>query len=269
MTNAFPRIFSSCSCVLLLSLASLFLSRSAFGVAPISVQVGPGYTDVSPHQVVRTSANVLYVITPNGTFFSNNKTATLVISKGNKAGIPTSYSVQDAAHSPGTPKTGITTRGGISTSGSAIDGSDVIHSVWLDNQGSSTPGNVYYAQFSTKTGKWGPATLIDGTTGWSGYVVGDQGVTIALDAKGAPHVLWTAKVGSRLRIKYSNRVSGTWSKPVLADETAVTLFNAWHPTMAFAPNGDRPRGRAGSSARLPVRLAADSSMLAPSATLAR
>ena len=217
---------------------SFVVCCSALGSNPTWVKVGPGYTDVSPHQLVRTSGNVLYAITPNGTFFAGNTSATLVVSKANQSGIPGSYVAQDLAHSPGTPKTGITTRAGISTSASAIDGSDVIHSVWLDNQGNSGPGNVYYAQFSTKSGKWGAATLLDGVTGWTGYVVGDQGVTIALDAKGVPHVLWTAKVGARLRIRYSNRVSGNWSKPVLADETAVTVSNAWHPTMAFAPNGD-------------------------------
>lgn len=230
-SNAPRRIF--------LALASLPLFSAALSAAPISVKVGPGYTDVSPHQLVRTSGNVLYVIAPNGSAYRSNTTAQLVVSKGNQVGVPTSYVALDLLHSPGTPKTGITTTAGVSSSASAIDGSDVIHSVWIDNQGSPTiPGNVYYAQFFTMTGKWGPATLLDGATGWLGYVTGDQGVNLALDKSGAPHVFWTAKVGTQLRIKYSNRTGATWSKPVLADETAVTLHNAWHPTMAFAPNGD-------------------------------
>ncbi len=219
---------------------SFVLCGLAFGAAPISVKVGPGYTDVSPHQLVRTSGNFVYVITPTGMAYRSNTTATLVVSKGNVVGIPTAYAAQDVVHSPGTAKTGITTTAGVSSSASAIDGTDVIHSVWIDNQGNTkgVSGDVYYAQFSTKTGKWGPATLLDGATGWTGYVVGDQGVNIALDKNGAPHVCWTAKVSGKLRIKYSNRTGATWSKPVLADETAVTAINAWHPTLAFAPNGD-------------------------------
>ncbi len=221
------------------ALASLAMCCSAFGVTPTSVQVGPGYTDVSPHQIVRTAGNVLYMIVPNGMSFRSNTMAQLVVSKGNQAGVPTSYSAQDLIHSPGTPGTGITTRAGISASASAIDGNDVIHSVWIDSQGSATvPGNVYYAQFSTKTDKWGSATLLDGATGWTGYVVGDQGVNIALDQTGAPYVCWTAKVSTQLRIKYSNRIGTTWSKPVLADQAGFTVYNAWHPAMAFAPSGD-------------------------------
>ena len=235
--TSFPAFRTTCR-VGMVVIASMIFCSVSFGISPTIVTVGPGYTDVSPHQLVRTSGNVLYVITPTGTSFRLNTTATLVVSKGNVAGVPSAYIAQDVAHSPGTAKTGITTRAGISSSASAIDGGDVIHSVWIDNQGSSSPGNVYYAQFSTKTGKWGAATLLDGSTGWTGYTVGDQGVNIALDSNGAPHACWTAKVGSKLRIKYSNRVGATWSKPVLADETAVTLNNAWHPTMAFAPNGD-------------------------------
>ncbi len=232
--------FRSVSRVLVPIAANLAVCGLVLGATPTSVRVGPGYTDVSPHQLVRTSGNVLYVISPNGTTYKSNTAATLVVWKGNLAGVPTAYAAQDVAHSPGAAKSGITTRAGVSSSASAIDGSDVIHSVWIDNQGNTTgvPGNVYYAQFSTKTGKWGVATLLDGATGWTGYTVGDEGVNIALDKNGAPHVCWTAKVNSKLRIRYTNRVGTTWSQPVLADETAVTMNNAWHPTMAFAPNGD-------------------------------
>ena len=222
--------------VISLVLVSLILCCSAFGVN--SALVGPGYTDVSPHQLVRTSGNVLYVVAPNGQAFARNTVAKLLVSKANQPGIPTSYAVQDLTHSPGTPKTGITTTPGVATSASAIDGSNVIHSVWIDSQGLKTQGNVYYGQFDTTTNTWLSATLLDGATGWTGYVTGDEGVALALDTNGNPHVFWTAKVGALLRIRYSNRIGGVWSAPVLADETAFTLKNAWHPTMAFAPNGD-------------------------------
>ena len=240
MNGKSSKILNKASRVTLPALLSMVVCSAVFGVNPTSVLVGPGYTDVSPHQLVRTSGDVLYVIAPNGTSFARNTTAKLLVSKGNGAGIPTAYAVQDSIHSPGTAKTGITTTAGIATSASAIDGGNVIHSIWIDNQGNTkgVAGNVYYAQFSTSTNTWGTATLLDGATGWTGYVTGDEGVALELDASGTPHVFWTAKVGTQLRVRYANRVGGTWSVPVLADEAAFTVLNAWHPTMAFASNGD-------------------------------
>jgi hypothetical protein len=188
--------------------------------ATTTAPVGPGATDVSPHQIVRTSTNYLYVIAPTTTTYPNNPQALLYVWKANQVGAPTSFEAKDSGHAP---------RIGISTSASAINGSDVIHSLWLDGQ-----GRVSYGRFHTATDRWG-ATQVLSQTGWSG-LLGDEGVAIAVDAKGNPHAFWTVKVNGKLRVDYANRIGGTWSKPVLADE--ATVINAWHPTMAFAPNGD-------------------------------
>ena len=135
MRRAAFRVFRSVSRVFMPIAANVAVCGLALGFTPVSVRVGPGYTDVSPHQLVRTSGNVLYVVSPNGTSYKSNTTATLIVSKGNLAGVPTAYVAQDVAHSPGTPTTGITLRAGVASSASAIDGSDVIHSVWIDNHG--------------------------------------------------------------------------------------------------------------------------------------
>jgi len=234
MTPAAPSKFPS-KYLPIFSLAFAVLGCPAFGTN--TAPVGAGYTDVSPHQIVRDSNNYLYVVAPNGTKFKGNTAAQLLVWKGNQNGAPTSYTVQDQIHSPGFPKTGISITPGITTSASAIDGSDVIHSVWIDGQGNTlgTPGSFYYAQLNTVTGKWGAATKI-ANTNWTGYVPGDEGVALELDSLGNPHVFWTVKIGTQLRVYYANRIGGTWSTPFLADD--ATTVNAWHPTMAFAPNGD-------------------------------
>lgn len=201
---------------------SLFAFLTASLMAATSTaNVGPGTTDPSPHQLVRTSKNYLYVIAPTGTTYPTNPKATLQVWKANRAGIPSYYSPQDNAHSP---------RIGINASASAIDGTDVIHSLWLDGK-----GDVYYGQYSTTTDKWSAPTLLS-HTGWTGFQQGDEGVAIAVDASGTPHAIWTIIVSGQLRIAYSNRTGGMWSAPMLADN--ATAVNAWHPTMAFAPNGD-------------------------------
>ena len=198
----------------------LICLSAAAAWATTTATVGSGATDVSPHQIVRTSTNYLYVIAPTTTSYPSNPQALLYVWKANQVGAPTSFVAKDSAHAP---------RIAISTSASAIDGNNVIHSLWLDGL-----GRVCYAQFNTANDTWGPTQVLS-QAGWIG-LLGDEGVAIAVDANGVPHAFWTVKVSGKLRVDYANRIGGKWSTPVLADE--ATVIDAWHPTMAFAPNGD-------------------------------
>jgi len=191
-----------------------------------SIQVGPGFSDVSPHQVVRTSTNVLYALVPTCDSYPSCPGNTLKAYRAGQAGTPTSFSEQDAGHAPS---------GGIGVSATAIDGGDLIHVLWNVRSGS---GSVRYATFSTATNAWGATATLE-TTNWTSFGQGDEGVALALDSSGTPHAAWTVQGSDGLHIHYANRTGGTWSSPVGADDVALaTNHNAWHPTLAFTPAGD-------------------------------
>jgi len=129
----------------------------------------------------------------------------------------------DDAHAPS---------GGVNASDSAIDASDRIHSVWVDGA-----GNIFYAPFDTTADMWGAAIQLD-TYGPHGMSQGDEGVAIALDSAGTPHVVWQYSVNgtTTLRLRFATIANGVQG-PIEEVEDVVTL-NLWHPTLAFSPAGD-------------------------------
>jgi hypothetical protein len=65
-------------------------------------------------------------------------------------------------------------------------------------------------------------------------------VALAVDQSGSPHAVWNA-IGAdgRLHIQYSTIVDTGWSEPIRVDDVQLaTNHSAWHPTLAFAPDGD-------------------------------
>jgi hypothetical protein len=188
------------------------------------VNVGPGNTDPSPRQLVRTSQDVLYVVAPNGTVYSPNatRTAKLIVWAANKAGTPTRFLPQDGAHAPG---------GGVNTSASAIDGDDRIHSIWV------TPGRIGYGIFDTASRLWTGITTLANTY-WSQYGQGDEGVALAVDASGSPYAVWNyVDKNGVLRLHLAIARKGAFGTPMQVDDVNVN-GGARHPSVAFAPNGD-------------------------------
>ena len=186
--------------------------------------VGPGTTDPSVHQLVRTSKNILYVVAPDGTTGSTNPSASLRVHKADVAGTPGSFTNKDDAHAPG---------GGVNCSDSAIDGQDRIHTIWIDGQ-----GNVLYAVFNTGTDVWGATTTLETNGFFSGaQTQGDEGIALALDSAGNPHAVWiTTTALNQFRAHYATLQNGSWSVPVAVEE--LVIKNSWHPALAFAPSGD-------------------------------
>ena len=153
-----------------------------------SVLVGLGYSDVSPHQLVRTSDDLLYVLVPSCAAYPNCPANTLNVYRANQPGAPTGFSVQDVAHSPT----------GLGSSASAIDGQNRIHILWL-----ARDGHVNYAIFDTVSNTWGPTTTL-ALSNWTTFGQGDEGVALALDANGDPHAVWNALGGDgHLHIEYA------------------------------------------------------------------
>ena len=193
------------------------------GVITQQVQVGAGYTDVSPHQLVRTSGNVLYVSGPTCGNFPLCPGNTLKMFRATGPGRPAAFQALDETHEPP----------GVGSNALAIDGSDRIHVLW--NQRDSG-GTVRYAIFNTTTDTWGTPETVE-VAGWTTFGQGDEGVALALDATGAPHAAWNVQAADgSLQIHYAIRGPSGWGTITQIDD--VRVHSSRHPTMAFGINGD-------------------------------
>jgi hypothetical protein len=189
-----------------------------------NILVGPGFTDVSPHQIVRTAADRLYAVVPTCDAYPACPNNTLRVFKANQAGTPTSFTEQDVAHRP---------PAGVGSSAIALDGANNIHIVWNDRNGA-----LNYRTFATATDRWSATTTI-AATNWTNFGQGDEGVALALDAAGIPHVAFTAIAANIRRVAYVDKIGGSWSTPMLVDDAPFgTNQGALHPTLAFYPNGN-------------------------------
>ncbi len=187
-----------------------------------NIPVGPGFTDVSPHQLVRTSANVLYAVAPTCDSYPTCPSNTLRVYRADQPGTPISFTEQDAPHRPG----------GVGSAAIAIDGADTIHVLWNDRT-----GRVNYRTFSTTSNLWSATTVV-AATNWTDFGQGDEGVALAIDSNGMPHAVWSAKGGdAALHVFYGNK-GGSWSAQQVDDLPLSANRRAMHPTVAFKANND-------------------------------
>lgn len=199
----------------------------------LNVGAGTGYSDVSPKQVVRTSANRAYLVAIDCASYPCTASGqTVRVYKANATGVPASFARQDSANEPA--DAGVV--------GCAIDGSDNIHLAWYDRNGGSN-SRIRYAVFATSTDTWGTKEIVDADLGASlpDGGQGDQMVTIALDGNGVPHVAYLYHDGTRRRLAYRHRIGGTWSSLTngIDDNTYTGNRKAWHPNLAFDTSGRR------------------------------
>lgn len=202
--------------------AFLLASMVAHGQAtwdPI-VQVGPGYVDCYTRQVVRTSADVVYVITNASGFTGGTAPASIRVYKGSPANNPTSFAEMDATHRPANS----VRMGGVEAK---IAGPDhLIQIVYEDIAASQTK----YVKFDTSTDTWGTPEVVGALNGQNttDRYMGKTG--LALDSSGLPHVITG---GKNENMYYTNRTSGSWSTPVAVANSSSQM----HPSMAFDHNG--------------------------------
>jgi hypothetical protein len=191
------------------------------------VAVGPGYVDANTRQVVRTAKGIVYV-------FAADDTAQRTASgpgvarawKGNVAGIPTAFKEVDGANRPtaGTPDNVIV------DVDARLDRSGIVQLIYVDE----TTATLYYRTFSPITDTWGPATTlaggIDVPIGFYKRLKRSTGaVSIALDAKDVPHVVYC----SSGTIFYIDRSGGTWSDP----QVVTNGISPKHPQLAYGRDG--------------------------------
>lgn len=202
--------------------------------ANYNIQVGPGYTDVSPKALVRTGGNRLYIaVSTCEQYPCTDVSQSLRMYRANSTGVPAGFTLLDPAGAPA----------GVSQWAIAIDGSNTIHVVWNDRASNGANlARLRYTTFSTAADAWsGTVETIDGTLGVSldGGGQGMQSVALALDSAGAPHVVYLKSAGGNRRTYYRNRVGGAWSAAAQLDDGVVYDGNqkAWHPNLAFDPAG--------------------------------
>lgn len=206
---------------LIATLAVSAVVAAASPSASHTVLVGPGFSDVSPHQLVRTSANVLYALTPTCDSYPDCPDNSLRVYRADQPGTPASFAEQDATHRPAAA-------GSVAV---ALDASDTIHALWNDRA-----GNVDYATFSTATNTWGSAATL-AATNWIDFGQGDEGIALALDSSGTPHAVWSAKTADGiLHLFYANRASN-WVSQQIDDVPLTGNRRAMHPALAFRPDG--------------------------------
>ena len=205
-------------------------------VGNYNIPVGPGYTDVSPKQIVRTSTNRLYVAASTCDSYPCTDIAQkLHMYQASSIGIPIGFKHVAANAEPGA----------IAGWAIAIDGNNRIHVAWTDRTSSSSMINrLRYTTFDTATNTWsGSIETIDGALDVSldGGGQGMQSVALALDANAVPHIVYLRKSTSdtERHIYYRNRISGSWSTATRLDDTIDYGANqkAWHPNLAFDTAG--------------------------------
>jgi hypothetical protein len=196
-----------------------------------TIRVGPGFSDVSPHQLVRTSANILYAVVPDcpafpcaGTGYTGPPNA-LHAYRAATPGTPTAFSEADTAHHP---------TGNIATAAAALDGQGTIHVAWLTTNGT---GNVFYAPFDTASDTWGPPTTL-ATTNWTDWNNTAEGVAIAVDAAGVPTVVYDSKGGDGLLHLWAASAADGWRATQLDDVPLPANAKPQHPALAFTATGD-------------------------------
>ena len=208
--------------------AALLVAPRALSQTPVladppghTIQVGPGFTDVSPHQLVRTAANVLYALAPTCDSYPDcpgNYPARL---PRRPARHP--HLLHRAGRRPPPRRRRLRRRRP--------------RRQRHDPRPLERPlGNLDYATFSTATNTWGAATTL-ATTDWTDFGQGDEGVALALDSGGTPHAVWSAKTADGvLHLFYANRAAN-WAPQQIDDVPLTGNRHAMHPALAFRPDG--------------------------------
>lgn len=200
------------------------------------IPVGPGYTDVSPKQLVRTSANRLYVAASTcNAYPCTDLSQKLQMFQATSTAIPVGFKHVDANAEPS----------GVATVAIAIDDNNRIHVAWTDRTSSGSSINrLRYTTFDTATNTWsGQIETIDASLNVSldGGGQGVQSVALALDANAVPHLVYLrqASADSGRRIYYRNRIGGSWGAAQRLDDGIDYGANqkAWHPNLAFDTAG--------------------------------
>jgi hypothetical protein len=186
------------------------------------VDLGGGFVDANTHNLVRTSANRVYVFAADdGPVWQKTGQGIIHAYRADQTGIPTSFSEADALHRPTSSSSVQNKLPGVDT---RLDINGIVHAVYVDN---AFPVTLNYITFNTATDKWGTVETIA-----SSQDTQDRGrgkFALVLDNSEKPQVVYMKGTS----IIYTNRNAGTWSTPL----TIATGTKPLHPSLAFDSAG--------------------------------
>ncbi|MBP9745422.1 MAG: hypothetical protein KBD41_08540 [Saprospiraceae bacterium] len=170
-------------------------------VAPMARSAGvkiddagdPGALRDSGSRLVRTSAGVLYAVI--------NDTSDIEVYSSTDA---VTWTEQDSADGP-------TDLDSSDEWAIAIDSSDDLHIVYVNNNNDE---DIDYITFDTSSNQFGTDEQAIGIGSTGGQT--QRGLDIALDSNNVPHVI-TCEYGGNNRIRYANRVGGSWNTDLNPD----------------------------------------------------
>ena len=174
-------------------------NSAAVGAYGRSIDIGPGFTDPNARQVVRTADDRVYVLAADDTPAKQSTGPGIIHAyRATTTGLPAGFAEADAAHRPKSTQAngllpGVDVR---------LDGAGVAHVVYADD---SSPGDLVYVEFSTRTDTWGQPHIL--ASGLGTYQRGQLPAALILDGADQPHVVYTD--GSHLDETFLS--SGTWS----------------------------------------------------------
>lgn len=207
--------------------------RQALPASAHQIAVGPGYTDVSPKHLVRTSDNRLWIAASDCDSYpncsANGQSQRLHLYRADQTGLPASFTRQQPAGEPSA----------IASLAMAVDGANQLHLAWVDRT-ATTAQNLKYTTFDTTTQQWsGAVETLDEALNYGEVGQGVQGLALALDATGHPHVIYLKGAQPNRRVFYRSRDGGRWTTARQVDDGVAYPGNqkAWHPNLAFDTQG--------------------------------
>lgn len=228
---------------------------------PGIVDIGNGYSDGTMQQFVRTSDTRLWITSwkfdtyPEGNHPSGLG-QTLRMYKADQLETPTTFSRMDSGNEPADIVSWAISR----------DNNDLIHVLWTKRASWSdvtygVDNYLYYCIFNTSSGTWGVPEEIENSLSLDEIGQGDELVSMALDTNGVPHIVYLKSDGTRRRVTYRNKISGSWSSPTTIDDQSFGADQrCWHPSITFDQNGNivvcwmRGAFTSGSDGRIFIRV---------------
>lgn len=196
---------------------------AALGTPGSLVSVGPGISESSIRQAVRTAEGRVYIVAADDG--GNNGTETVLrMYRADQLGVPTSFSEADAANHPALDEI------------SALNGGDArlardgtIHVSWYRR----TDGTAIHQTFSPAADRWGPAEEVNPGSSFQGGLYGVRGVAVtalALSPDGVPFVALTGPGFVRV---YRRAAAGSWPVKPIDSGSAPQV----HPSLSFDRRG--------------------------------
>jgi hypothetical protein len=195
------------------------LAKGSSAAGDVAFAIGPGFTDVVPHQIVRTSADKVYIFVAQAQYSS-----TLKAYWTPNAGLPNS-----GLDFSGTTQT--TDTANIISVDAVYDGGNMIF-VLVNNQS----GQLKAFPFDTTSGVFKPAiSIANGVPTVSGDYIGTSGVSGMIDAAGRLHVAYWASGDHITHRAYTYTAASNTLSLVEGPTQVDTAGGANHPAVAVAP----------------------------------